>query len=572
MENIILCQRCNMLLNTRKIRATGYSAKLVSVKSCFIILFTSLFFIPGFAQTVELVKDINPGGASTITSQIDLNGLLIFGAYEPVHGSELWRSDGTDSGTVMIKDINPGGANANIMNPVYYNGKIYFSADDGISGREVWVTNGDSSGTYMLKDIYPSGSGSFSNAIVFNNLLFFNADDGIHGNEWWTTDGTTNGTNLFVDSSSIGGGPENPYIYNNKLYFAYNNGINGREPWVTDGTPAGTKILLNINQTNSFNSLPDYFTEYNGLLYFSADDGVSGAEFWVTDGTAGGTHLVKDIRTGSIGSSARNFIAFNNLLYFEANDGANGVELWASNGTDTGTMMIRNINTAGSSELIGFVEYDNHLLFSAIDNTHGREPWISDGSGNGTLLLKDINASGNSMPGFFSISAMPMEFNGKLFFVADEGLNGFELWITDGTTGGTQLIEPAIATGVSPLGSVNQFELCGGAMYFDASYDGTGEDLYRIEIGTGTSEVDAEVINVPVYPNPSTNFFTIALENKHSEVDVTITDISGKIIYKTNVTGIQKLEINTSDFAEGVYLVRLHAPDFVETKKVVIAR
>ncbi|MBL0341841.1 MAG: hypothetical protein IPP71_13435 [Bacteroidetes bacterium] len=180
-----------------------YAIKYSLLKVWAIIPSIVLFNLPGIAQTIELVKDINPSGNSQISSMIDLNGLIIFSAYETTHGSELWKSDGTDTGTVMIKDINPGIANANVMNMIYYNGKVYFSADDGANGREIWVTDGYSTGTYMLKDINPSGNGSFSNAISFNNLLFFNADDGVHGNEWWTTDGTFNGTQLF-DSSTIG--------------------------------------------------------------------------------------------------------------------------------------------------------------------------------------------------------------------------------------------------------------------------------------------------------------------------------------------------------------------------------
>ncbi|MBL0341840.1 MAG: T9SS type A sorting domain-containing protein [Bacteroidetes bacterium] len=363
-------------------------------------------------------------------------------------------------------------------------------------------------------------------------------------------------------------GPEKPYIYNNKLYFAYNNGINGVEPWVTDGTPTGTNILLNINQTNSLNSLPGYFTEYNGLLYFNADNGVKGMELWVTDGTSGGTQLVKDIRIGAIGSSARNFIAYNNLLYFEAHDGINGVELWASNGTDTGTFMVKNINTAGSSDLIGFFKYNNQLFFSAIDGSHGREPWMSDGSGNGTQLLLDINPTGNSMPGYFNFVMVPKEFDGNLFFVADEGTNGYELWFTDGTANGTLIIEPSLVIGVSPLNFFNQFELSGGAMYFDANYDGTGEDLYRVVPGSsGIANQTITAGNVLVFPCPAANQFTIELPGNTEKVDVTISDITGKIIYKTATINSEKIEVNTTDFAEGVYLVQVQTENFTETKK-----
>src|SRR5438270_13925120 len=77
-----------------------------------------------------------------------------------------------------------------------FNGAVYFQGnnqppgyDD--PGTELWKTDGTAAGTVLVKDIYPgyygSGAGGFE---VSNGTLFFTADDGVHGSELWKTNGT----------------------------------------------------------------------------------------------------------------------------------------------------------------------------------------------------------------------------------------------------------------------------------------------------------------------------------------------------------------------------------------------
>lgn len=76
--------------------------------------------------------------------------------------------------------------------------------------------------------------------------------------------------------------------------------------------------------------------------------------------------------------------------------------------------------------------------------------------------------------------------------------------------------------------------------------------------------------DMSVYPNPATNHLTIALADNHKKVAITITDLTGKMIYSTTAT--QKTEVNTTDFAQGVYLVQVQAADFTETKKLIVVK
>jgi len=116
------------------------------------------------------VKDINPGSTnSSPTGFTVFNGALYFVAADATTGNELWKTDGTDAGTVRVKDINP--ALLNGSNPTeftVFNGALYFVATDAAAGRELWKTDGTDAGTVRVKDIFPgTGSSSISGLTPF---------------------------------------------------------------------------------------------------------------------------------------------------------------------------------------------------------------------------------------------------------------------------------------------------------------------------------------------------------------------------------------------------------------------
>lgn len=136
---------------------------------------------------------------------------------------------------------------------------------------------------------------------------------------------------------------------------------------------------------------------------------------------------VKDINSGSVGSSPEEITTYNNKLYFAADDGVNGVELWVSDGTNSGTSMLKDINSGiGSSNPYGFTVFNNLLYFGANDGSNGQELWVTNGTSGGTSLVTDINTgSGGSAPSNLK------ELDGKLYFQANDGMTGPELWVLD---------------------------------------------------------------------------------------------------------------------------------------------
>lgn len=78
------------------------------------------------------------------------------------------------------------------------------------------------------------------------------------------------------------------------------------------------------------------------------------------------------------------------------------------------------------------------------------------------------------------------------------------------------------------------------------------------------------VSKINIFPNPASNQVTISLGSLQQLVALAITDTTGKIVYKTKESEAQNIKINTTDFANGIYLVQIKAKDYVTTKKLVV--
>ena len=115
-----------------------------------------------------------------------LDGVLYFAADDGSHGVELWRTDGTTAGTVMVRDIGVGPVSGNPRHLVVANGLMYFTADETFTGSELWVSDGTGAGTRLLQDIAPqAASSSPAELTVVGDLIYFSADDGVTGRELW---------------------------------------------------------------------------------------------------------------------------------------------------------------------------------------------------------------------------------------------------------------------------------------------------------------------------------------------------------------------------------------------------
>lgn len=246
-----------------------------------------------------LVKDINSDLFGTIPLSsspkflTNVNGTLFFTASRTTDDEELWKSDGTEAGTVLVKDIRPGAEPSFPERLVNMNGILYFRAANSMENSyELWRSDGTEAGTYMVKNIdprpnYPGFSspflpGRYITLPVVNDELYFYGSDMTSGDELWKSDGTEVGTTLVKDIFPGDSGSYPVWLVGNgaKLYFVADNGTNGLELWQSDGSEVGTMMVADII-SGSGGSDPSSLTIIGNRLFFSADDGIHGRELWI---------------------------------------------------------------------------------------------------------------------------------------------------------------------------------------------------------------------------------------------------------------------------------------------------
>jgi ELWxxDGT repeat protein len=454
---------------------------------------------PGTKIMTNRVKEEN-GGV--------LNNKIYFSGIEPLHGSELWITDGTDAGTSLVSDIVPGGGSSSPDNFVLFKNDLYFTAKTATAGRELYKISGANGTVTLFKDINAGAGSGFDSTntsyFIANNLLYFTATNGINGMELWVTDGTAGNTFMLKDITP-GAGDTNFGFgqfaqLGNEVIFGINVGANSSlDIWKTNGTTAGTLLVKSFNVP--FSGFIGGFLSFKNKLYFAGTDLATGTELWSTDGTT--TEMIADINPGTDGSYplVLNSVIINNRFIFMASTKSNGSELWSSDGIKGGsTTMIKDINPGienSSPVLLPVFNFDNiingnsssdffynrtqlfngYIFLIANDGVHGQELWKTDGTAANTVMVKDLN------PGAADGFSGGLYFYTKtgFYFGGDNGATGDEPFVTDGTAVGTSLVKDINpGTGGSNPGFLFLYN---GSLYFTADNGDSPEgftDLYKL--------------------------------------------------------------------------------------------
>lgn len=201
-------------------------------------------------------------------------------------GMEIWRANPVTDEFGILKDIEPGAGSSSPFSDIRgaaVNGKLVFSATN-FNDTEPWITDGSEVGTVQLKNIVPGGSShpDFFTPLGDRVIFFANTPD---GSEVWATDGTTNGTILLDQTNAAN--PQQLATLNDKAFFSVYTDNDGPNLWTTDGTPGGTSLLKKIPVQNS--SITDLMNT-DDRIYFIVNGFQS--DLWTSDGTIQGTRKV----------------------------------------------------------------------------------------------------------------------------------------------------------------------------------------------------------------------------------------------------------------------------------------
>lgn len=408
------------------------------------VLVPAIFVVQSYGQAVEpvLLRQFEEGVAEMNNHSnggvalAKVNGELFFFGddgwlNEPLNAVErrpaLWKTDGTQVGTVMVKE--------NILR------------------RGASASEEEYDAHTLLSQ--PLDLLALGNLVVFTVQRYSLDEYGgtVEGRcELWSSDGTEAGTLLIAYPEYVGWKPRDFTPSGPAIYFSAWDPLHGRELWRTDGTEMGTYMMSDI-QPGEESSDPEELVDAAGTLVFTADDGTHGRELWKREDRGGGgqvVEMVKDIYVGGwLGGSLPN-----DLVYVPGNDGPLSGSVvftatdgqprgfWATRGTKLSTLRTDPTQRSDGLKSFGDLVYqtwpkietqrEGVVYYAFNDGVHGNELWWSNGSNWG--MLTDLTLGGGSSNPYGMIRV-----GKKVYFIASSGSAGQKLYETDGTASGTRL-------------------------------------------------------------------------------------------------------------------------------------
>ncbi|WP_222837415.1 hyalin [Marinobacter sp. F3R11] len=444
----------------------------------------------------------------------------------------LYKTDGTASGTVKIVDDNNNGFEVGRFGSGYMaelDGTFYFAGKDSNGDVELWATDGTGAGTERVADIYANGSAQPHNMVPAAGKLFMNAvvDDASGVDRELVVFDPASDAHQVLTTMVGNGGPESLTAVDGGLFF-FDESASNNDVYFTDGTAAGTvKVATEAGAAPAGSPLSTYphdiydsdWLGYNGKLLFTGykDSSDYKTRLYELDQDGNIEEIVFDDGGSTVQLDiTQNVVISNDKVYFVADKGTNSTDLnifeydgstvtnlTASEankpydedlvGTSLGVFMyveqagltpylLRIDNTSGTAEIDpavrstgdysfsdvqawSMVEVNGTVFFAAETegtggSDFGTELWKTDGTSQGTELVKDINdtaagAGSEPFPLLLDLYQVPPTVNGdlgsKYLFVANDGSSGQEPWVSDGSEEGTVILKDIAGSGSSVI-------------------------------------------------------------------------------------------------------------------------
>lgn len=479
----------------------------------------------------------------------EFDGDWYFWAWTEATGSELFKTDGTKSGTQLSFDSVPGPASGGPHNPyespwpsefqvaggkLFITGRtgalwvktsseetpyalsataagepfitaysltavgdeIYFMGTTPSAGMEIMVTDGTVAGTRVAYDAVP-GPASSSFGYLYpgpkpHSVLFPSPGTAL-SSQLWITDGTPEGTmNLSgANPAEPIGGFQYPVTLGASVIFKAYTPSTGMEVFITDGTPAGTVLLADLNPGIA-GSDPYLLNAglFKGELYFGASIPLTGAELFKTDGTPGGTVFFGESWHGANGGGPTPIGSAGGRLYLIAWTGgpsgeSSGAELFSTTGVDISLVKEIVPGKSGSYPQDGMALGDLFLFWGTTGELFSSSLFVSDGTAGGTLELGKVDFNDY----FLSIHMTPVG-GGRAIYQGVSEHAGLELMETDGTLMGTKLLADLNTDFDADSSNPSHLgTIDGSQLYLEAEVELKGQSIMRWTEAAGVEHV-----------------------------------------------------------------------------------
>ena len=511
-----------------------------------------LWVTDGTDAGTHIVKDIFPGINSGIqnttstgrTAKLNENTFMFMGG-ESVNGLELWKSNGTGDGTILVKDLEPGAGSSNTSNFTNFKNKIFFVFGNGLNGAKVWMTDGTPEGTVILEGQDPNLNVNGNLRVVGEYLLFTAELDG-----WgvYRTDGVSPAQKVKqLDTSGDADlVPANSLALGNKMYFNYPDGQGNRALWMSDGTAEGTKFVESPSGSTYSNPRPVGVAE--GQLYIALNE-----QLYRIAGPKPLVEKMSDLEPIVLAKAG-------NRVYFKVLSGDYGIEMFS--------MPILTIQQS-----IDFTVADRKISEGDFQ--------LSAEVNSGLAVVYSSTSPAITIDG----SNVDVKSPGKVTIKATQpGDNSFE----SATASATFCIAPDKPQ-ISVSGStVSSSAAIGNQWFFNgtpipsassSTYQTSQSGLYSVQVNIDgcTSEISANVnvtttgledkfSTLSIYPNPATEEVNIFWANGQS-VELTMQSAQGIILEKRAFQ--ETFKLNVAERSNGVYILTLRSGGDVVTQKFI---
>jgi ELWxxDGT repeat protein len=381
---------------------------------------------------------------------------------------------GFSQSVYQVKDIYPGESSSNIRGFSVIGENGYFWATDQENNPQIWVTNGEEDGTFEITDLQINYT-SYGLVSISDSLLIFPCSIDSNGLELYYSDGSLGSGDLIVDLNPGSSGSIIQFGkgVGNFAYFIGKDSTLAKGLYRTDGSAAETiKLLDNVSGIRNMIS----FEGSNYSRIFQS------GKTWLlkTNGFPSGTELMTKIQHEQVSIPNLGIVQLGGYLFFLKENIDGSWELWKTDGTVIGLEKVADLNPVDTGNPNSLVATNELLFFFANDGVHGGQLWVSDGTENGTTRITNFEIDTS-----YGVGNSLTPFGDKILFTRSGNSFSDELWISNGTENGTKLVMGFSAGSTNTSIILQNSIIINSIIYFLATSIDNGRELWR---SNGTQE------------------------------------------------------------------------------------